>query len=524
MADDTELNLGSGGDVIASDDIGPGVKYQRVKLTLGADGVTDGDVSGTNPIPTDLQEVDGVAIAPAQTDDDAIAGALAHQATIGLSYGWDGSNWERLITDTQGHLVVQSSDAESEDGSIVSATWRPVGVGLNYGYDGVVWRRLLMTPNLNLQTSPEGRIAHGTAASGQNPLFMGARAQLTEPSAVDTGDVCQLWSTLEGSQVVAGFDGTNPQHILVDAAGNLQVDIVADAAGLALATNQLADGHAVTVDNATGGAAVNIQDGGNIITVDGTVTADAGTGPWPVTDNAGSLTVDAPVGTPVNVQIGDGVDTVNVTAGGALITEPGSMDTEDDSVAGGAWTQKAIGMLYGWNGSNWERLNTEGNGRLVIAGVAHDTVASTAPVGIAARASAVEPTAVSADGDAVHVWADRLGRIVTVAGHPSPEAPVVVNATASGDTNVISAPGASVSLYIKRAVINNGGAAVNAVFLQENGSAVNRGGGDLAADGGGMVLDFGDRGWKLTANTALEVNLGSAGDVWVSVLDYYIAA
>ena len=51
MADNTELNLGSGGDVIATDDIGPGVKYQRVKLTLGADGVNDGDVASGNPLP-----------------------------------------------------------------------------------------------------------------------------------------------------------------------------------------------------------------------------------------------------------------------------------------------------------------------------------------------------------------------------------------------------------------------------------------------------------------------------------------
>ncbi len=52
MADNTQLNPGTGGDVIASDDIGPGVKYQRVKLTLGADGVNDGDVASGNPMPT----------------------------------------------------------------------------------------------------------------------------------------------------------------------------------------------------------------------------------------------------------------------------------------------------------------------------------------------------------------------------------------------------------------------------------------------------------------------------------------
>lgn len=51
MADNTTLNTGSGGDVIASDDIS-GVKYQRVKLIHGADGTNDGDVSRTNPLPT----------------------------------------------------------------------------------------------------------------------------------------------------------------------------------------------------------------------------------------------------------------------------------------------------------------------------------------------------------------------------------------------------------------------------------------------------------------------------------------
>lgn len=50
MADNTTLNTGSGGDVIGSDDIS-GVKYQRIKLIHGADGVNDGDVSSLNPLP-----------------------------------------------------------------------------------------------------------------------------------------------------------------------------------------------------------------------------------------------------------------------------------------------------------------------------------------------------------------------------------------------------------------------------------------------------------------------------------------
>jgi hypothetical protein len=45
----------------------------------------------------------------------------------------------------------------------------------------------------------------------------------------------------------------------------------------------------INVDATTGDVQVDVT---NTVTVSGTVTADAGTGPWPVTDNGGSLTVD----------------------------------------------------------------------------------------------------------------------------------------------------------------------------------------------------------------------------------------
>lgn len=49
MADNVTLNIGSGGDVIAADEISS-VKYQRVKVTWGTDG-TATDASASNPIP-----------------------------------------------------------------------------------------------------------------------------------------------------------------------------------------------------------------------------------------------------------------------------------------------------------------------------------------------------------------------------------------------------------------------------------------------------------------------------------------
>jgi hypothetical protein len=125
-----------------------------------------------------------------------------------------------------------------------------------------------------------------------------------------------------------GVDGAaNDQALTTDSDGHLQVDVLTGGGGGTERTDDTeahANGHAGTgimaVATPTDGsvdandyghlamstdrrlhvdaqivgqdADITIADGGNIITVDGTVTADAGTGPWPVTDNGASLTVD----------------------------------------------------------------------------------------------------------------------------------------------------------------------------------------------------------------------------------------
>lgn len=50
MADNTILNTGTGGDTIATDDIGGGVKVQRIKAGYGADGAYQ-DVDATHGLP-----------------------------------------------------------------------------------------------------------------------------------------------------------------------------------------------------------------------------------------------------------------------------------------------------------------------------------------------------------------------------------------------------------------------------------------------------------------------------------------
>lgn len=78
MADDVILNLGSGGDTIAADDVG-GVKYQVVKLAVGADGAAN-LVANANPIPVSdaggTLTVDGSVTANAGTNLNTSALAL----------------------------------------------------------------------------------------------------------------------------------------------------------------------------------------------------------------------------------------------------------------------------------------------------------------------------------------------------------------------------------------------------------------------------------------------------------------
>ena len=108
-------------------------------------------------------------------------------------------------------------------------------------------------------------------------------------------------------------------------------------------------------------------------------------------------------------------------------------------------------------------------------------------------------------------------------GYPDPEAPDTTNLTASGNGELIATPGASLSLYIKKGSVHNAGSSQITVQLKDGSGGTVRWQADLAADGGGSIFDFGERGWKLTANTALNGNLGATGDVDFNITEYFIA-
>jgi hypothetical protein len=108
MADNTILNAGSGGDTIASDDIAS-VKFQRIKVTLGADGVNDLDVSNSNPMPVYYPSVTPVDKSGTITTGDT-AQVLA--ASNSVRRGWwikNNSSYNLYVSDITTAVIGNAS-------------------------------------------------------------------------------------------------------------------------------------------------------------------------------------------------------------------------------------------------------------------------------------------------------------------------------------------------------------------------------------------------------------------------------
>jgi hypothetical protein len=212
------------------------------------------------------------------------------------------------------------------------------------------------------------KIADATVTSQQLAVNADGSINITDNSGSLTVDAVNLdIRDLSHSQdSVKIGDGTD--FLAIDGSGNIGVtdaggSLTVDASNLdirdlvfatdkvdvsgstvALDAPTLAALESITVQNGAGGAAVNIQDGGNSITVDGTVTANQGTSPWVVGDGGGSLTVDATdldirdlSHSQDSVKIGDGTDFLAINADGsinvALASTPAGDEVNDYNTA-----------------------------------------------------------------------------------------------------------------------------------------------------------------------------------------------
>lgn len=137
MADNTTLNTGSGGDVIATDDIS-GVKYQRVKVNYGTDGFAT-DVDYATPLPVDATaRSSATGTITTSTSTITLTGAHGGAATVFISGTYsgvtftvelsnDGTTWFQGVTlpvsATSGSLSTSVTPATNASAAYSVALW-----------------------------------------------------------------------------------------------------------------------------------------------------------------------------------------------------------------------------------------------------------------------------------------------------------------------------------------------------------------------------------------------------------------
>lgn len=348
MADNVELDPGTGGAVIAGDDIG-GVIYPRSKITLGADAVNDGDISSSNPMPVKgtgtagtanagVVTVQGIAsMTPVQVGDNStsltVDAPVATPVFVRLSDGSDPiTQLDVNIAGLAANLFAHTEDTASANahvgvGSMAVRKAAPANTSDTDGdYEflqmsgGRLWVSAVLDTELPAGTQAIGKLAvnngvdigdvtinnsNGANAvhiqDGGNSITVDGTvtatlaASVTEDSPSAGGETLVLvGGTRNDSAVSQTSQNGDYGTIAIDAAGRIgiadlggaitvdnggtfavQATLQAGSASVGiLGANSGVDIGDVTINNAGGGSAVNIQDGGNVITVDGTVTAN----------------------------------------------------------------------------------------------------------------------------------------------------------------------------------------------------------------------------------------------------------
>lgn len=296
------------------------------------------------------------------------------------------------------------------------------------------------------------------AAGGEaGPAILGVRQDADTSPVSLTGDFHQLifdnvgalkvhvkTSALPAGAATAAKQLANGHDVTIDNAGagaavNIQDggnSITIDAASLPLPAGastsalQLPDGHNVTIDNASGASAVNIQDGGNSITIDAAslpLPAGAATSAAQLADGH-NVTIDNASGaSAVNIQ--DGGNSITIDA--ASLPLPAGAATSALQLADGhnvtidnASGASAVNIQDGGNTITVDGTVTANAGtgdRNVVGNVANDAVDSGNPVkqGFKAAQFAADPDTVSADKDRVDSISTPQGIQWVLGGHPN---------------------------------------------------------------------------------------------------------
>lgn len=545
MADNIQLNTGTGGDIAAADDIA-GAKYQRVKLIHGADGVNDGDVSNANPYPVKVQSLGTIDSGNSTTTPLAGSGTFTgtyvdlkdyasivvsifadqSSATDGVKFQWSSNGTNLDIEETseftinagrgyylspraQFFRVVFTNGGSAQTIFRLETILRTQDVGffsrpIDKAIDDTFFAQLTRT--VLAAKRNDGTYGNIRSTNGNN-----IKVSVSELDGISTQDAGRVFVKNPAGTNMG--DATTP--VRVDPTGTTTQPVSAASLPLPTGASTLGEQQTQTtalqlIDDTVHATNAALSKANAIAgQLDDAATTAA------TEDNVAPIRITAQRGAHVNLRNNAGTELG--TAGAPVRTDPTGTTTQP--VSGTVTANAGTGTFS-------TQIAAETTNRVEVHGdVAHDVAAAGNPVLCGLRANQNEPAAV-ADADSTYAWGDQQGRTVVAPHFPANAAgathgPISVNATASGNTTVVSAPGASLSIYVVGFWLSNQGTAKIRAALTDGAAGASRYRGTLAADGGGVTRDL-MVPWKLTANTALVVNLGAAGDVDVNV-DFFVA-
>lgn len=477
MTDNVTLNPGALGDTIAADDVG-GAKYQRVKLSLGADGTAaDAPVGGGVEAGSLRVTLASDSTGVVSVDDNGAAltvdnaGTFAVQATLAAE-----------TTKVIGTVNVAAAQtlATVTTVSAVTAITNALPTGTN------AIGKLAANSGVDIGDVDVTSVIPGTGATNLG------KAEDAAHTSGDTG-VMGLAVRRDADTALVSADG-DYAPLQVNAAGSLKVAItagagsggtsIADGASFTRDTTSLTPvggvvetsaptltaGDAVALSLTTAGALrVNVASGGVAAVVEDAAAAGAEEGIMMLAVRRDSASSGVSADGDFAALSVDSVGALRVTGGGG-----GTQYAEDAVHASGDSGTLALvvrkdtaAQVAGTDG-DYSALVNDASGRLhvnvgalpastntleIVGDVAHDAAASGNPVLVGAYASAAAPTDVSADADAVRLWALRsgalavqptLGGVLAVAGNGASGTGVPRVTLANDSTGIIASIGTSV--------------------------------------------------------------------------------
>lgn len=351
---------------------------------------------------------------------------------------------------------------------------------------------------------------------------IGATFDDTTPDSVDEGDIGAVRMSANRNVYTTIRDAAgNERGVNVDASNQLAVsaaqathDSLNCNATLQVGDTDVANGNPVPVSDA--GSTISVDDGGGALTVDGTVTANAGTGNFGTNlAQVGGASVQTGGGTETGCQR---VTLANDSTGVLSVDDNGATLSVDDG--GGALTVDGTVTVTQSQHSNLQcnatiQLNdtdvSNSNPVPVVGNVASGSAAAGNPVQVSGRAAITNPTAVS-DGNVVRIQCDDEGRVIVATSPRDLSAHGTQSITGTSQTQIVGAAGAGVFLDLCDLIVANSSATLVTVEIKDDTSGgTTRHTVVCAADGGGQVINFdppltastANKGWSATVSSAV---------------------